>query len=74
MTMMRASSQSQKIEGLTKEFPEAVVQLDRELEAAPQNAGLWFQRAALLGEERLMRDALPRDLLPLAGPPAFELS
>lgn len=58
MTMMRASSQSQKIEGLTKEFPEAVVQLDRELEAAPQNAGLWFQRAALLGEERLMRDAL----------------
>ena len=58
MTMMRASSQSQKIEGLTKEFPEAVVQLDRELEAAPQNAELWFQRAALLGEERLMRDAL----------------
>ena len=54
MTMMRASSQSQKIEGLTKEFPEAVVQLDRELEAAPQNAGLWFQRDLL----RLLRFAL----------------
>jgi len=56
--MMRASSQSQKIDGLTKVFPDEVLKLDEKLAAAPQDAELWFQRAALLGNERLMRDAI----------------
>lgn len=56
--MMRASSRSQKIDSITKVFPEAVLEVDKKLEKTPLDAELWFQRATLLGNERLMRDAI----------------
>lgn len=56
--MMRASSQSQKISGLTQTFPSEVTALDEKLKETPLDAELWFQRGMALGNVRLMRDAL----------------
>ena len=56
--MMKASSESQKITALTKEFPAAVNEIDKQLKESPLDAELWFKRGQLLGNERLMRDAI----------------
>ena len=56
--MMKASSESQKITALTKEFPVAVNEIDKQLKESPLDAELWFKRGQLLGNERLMRDAI----------------
>ena len=56
--MMRASSESQKISELTKNFPPEVEAIDKELKENSQNAELWFKRGLALGNVRLMRDAI----------------
>jgi tetratricopeptide (TPR) repeat protein len=56
--MERASSQSQKLGYQTKEYPQAVLELDKQLESEPHNAMLWYKRGLFLGDERLMHDAI----------------
>ncbi|MBO8436333.1 MAG: hypothetical protein IAA97_05090 [Spirochaetes bacterium] len=56
--MVRASSESQKISEITKNFPPEVEKIDEKLKQSPQDAELWFSRGLALGNERLMRDAV----------------
>lgn len=56
--MQRASSESQKLGHRTTDWPEAVAALDARIEKDPHDAKLWFERGLLLGDERLMHDAI----------------
>ena len=56
--MQRASSDSQKLTVLTKEWHEKVVALDAQIEKDPHDARLWFERGLALGDARLMHDGI----------------
>lgn len=56
--MQRASSESQKLGHLTTDWPQAVLELDAKIQENPHDARLWFERGLILGDERLMHDAI----------------
>lgn len=56
--MNKAASITQKINAVTRDFPESVLQIDKQIANAPNLAELWFQRGMELSNVRLMRDAI----------------
>ena len=56
--MQKASSASQKLGTVTTQWPEKVLELDKQIEKNPHDARLWFERGLALGDERLMHDAI----------------
>lgn len=56
--MQKATSQSQKLGLVTTDWPESVLEIDKQIEKTPHDARLWFERGLKLGDERLMHDAI----------------